>query len=61
MVDQHRLMVFKDMLEELHILETEEENVRRQRGTGKGSGKETTMCNIPEVMKGEWSAEKYAA
>lgn len=54
-------MVFKDMLEELHILETEEENVRRQRGTGKGSGKETTMCNIPEVMKGEWSAEKYAA
>lgn len=30
MVDQHILMVFKDILEELHILEIEEENVRRQ-------------------------------
>lgn len=29
-VDQHILMVFKDMLEELHILAIEEGNVRRQ-------------------------------
>lgn len=35
MVDQHILVVFKDILEELHILEIEEENVRRQK-QGKG-------------------------
>lgn len=31
MVDQHILMVFKDTLEELCILEFEEENVRYKR------------------------------
>lgn len=31
MVDQHILKVFKDMLEELCILEIEEENVRYKR------------------------------
>ena len=61
MIDQHILMVFKDILEELHILEIEEENVRRQTETGKGSRKETRMCSVPEVKRGEWLAEKFAA
>lgn len=45
------MMVFKDMLEELCILEIGEENVTK--GTGKGSRKETRMCNVPEVKRGK--------
>lgn len=41
------------MLEKLYILEFEEENVEKQRGTGKGSKKEIRMFNVLEVKRGE--------